>query len=73
MTKRISSTLPAATLAQRLAAMSTAELMFAARGLAAKTDAASDKACTAVLDQLEARVGGPSFDAFVAEIFEVVS
>lgn len=70
-TKRISSTLPAATLAQRLAAMSTAELMFAARELAKRpaTDAGADRACTAVLDALEARVAGPSFDAFVTEIY----
>lgn len=69
MTKRINSTLPAATLAQRLASMSTAELMFAARELAQKTDRASDAVCTAVLEALEARVTGPSFDAFVAEIY----
>ncbi len=70
-TNRIGSTLPAATLAQRLASMSTAELMFAARELAKRpaTDAAADKACTAVLDHLEKRAPGPSFDAFVAEIY----
>lgn len=67
MTKRISSTLPAATLAQRLAAMSETELMFAARELAKRAD--GDAACTAVLEALEARVAGPSFEAFVAEIF----
>ncbi len=68
-TRRISSKLPAATLTQRLAAMSTAELMFAARELATRTGDASDTACTAVLETLEARVSGPSFDAFVAEIY----
>lgn len=68
-TKRIG-TLPAATLAQRLASMSTAELMFAARELAKRTDAGNDTACTAVLETLEARTdGGASFDAFVAEIY----
>ncbi len=69
MANRINSTLPAATMAQRLASMSTAELMFAARELATRTDAASDRACTAVLDELSSRVSGPSFDAFVAEIY----
>lgn len=71
MTKatRIGSTLPAATLAQRLAAMSETELMFAARELARKTDDGSDLACTAVLNELEHRVAGPSFEAFVAEIY----
>lgn len=66
-TKRIGSNLPAATLAQRLAAMSDAELMFAARELATRTD--GDAACTAVLEALESRVDGPSFEAFVAEIY----
>lgn len=68
-TTRINSTLPAATLAQRLAAMSTAELMFAARELASRDGASADAACTAVLETLESRVSGPSFDAFVAEIY----
>lgn len=49
--------------------MSTAELMFAARELATRTGAAADKTCTAVLETLEARVAGPSFEAFVAEIY----
>lgn len=71
MTKRIAATLPAATLAQRIAAMSTAELMCAALELAKHSDAASDSACTAVLETLEARThGGAAFDAFVTEIFE---
>lgn len=69
MSKRITATLPAATLAQRLASMSTAELMLAARALAKRTDAGSDHACTAVLEQLEGRAPGASFDAFVAEIY----
>jgi hypothetical protein len=67
MAKRITSTLPAATLAQRLAAMSETELMFAARDLARRPN--GDAACTAVLEALEARVAGPSFEAFVAEIY----
>lgn len=63
-------TLPAATLAQRLASMSTAEMMLAARALAKKTDLASDSACTAVLDALASRVGNSdAFEAFVAEIY----
>lgn len=73
-TKRITGKLPSATMAQRLASMSTVDLMFAARELAKKTDLASDQACTAVLDTLHARVrGGASFDAFVAEIYAVAS
>ncbi len=66
-TKRISSTLPAATLAQRLAALSTAQLMFAARELA--KDSAQDALCTQLLDALERRAPGAAFDAFVAEIY----
>lgn len=66
---RISAALPAATLAQRLASMSTGELMTAARALAKKSDPASDKACTAVLDELEKRAPGEGFDQFVAEIY----
>ncbi len=67
MTRRIDSRLPAATLAQRLAALSTAQLMDAAAALARRPD--GDAACTAVLEELESRVPGPSFDAFVAEIY----
>lgn len=66
MTK-ITSKLPAATLAQRLASMSETQLMFAARELAKKPSA--DALCTAVLEALESRVAGPSFEAFVTEIF----
>lgn len=66
MGKTINSKLPAATLAQHLASMSTAELMLAARELAQR---GSDVACTAMLEELEARVAGPSFEAFVAEIY----
>lgn len=66
---RLKSTLPAPTLAQRIASMSTAELMVAARALATQGDEASEAACTAVLEALEARVPGPSFDAFVDEIY----
>jgi hypothetical protein len=55
MSKRITSKLPAATLAQRLAAMSETELAFAARQLALQPE--SDAACTA-----------DTFQAFVAEI-----
>jgi hypothetical protein len=69
MTKRIRGALPVPTMAQRLASMSTAQLMHAARELARKTDAASDRACAAVLEALEARVAGPSFESFVAEIY----
>lgn len=67
MTKRISSTLPAATLSQRLAAMSETELMFTAAELAKRAD--GDAACTAVLEELESRVPGPSFEAFVTKIY----
>ena len=67
MARTINSTLPAATLAQRLAAMSTAELMFAARELAKRPD--GDAACTAVLEELEKRAPGAAFEAFVAEIY----
>ena len=67
MAKRITGTLPAATLEQRLAAMSEPQLMDAARELAARADA--DAVCTAVLEALEARAPGAAFDAFVAEIF----
>lgn len=69
MTKSRIGTLPAATLEQRIASMSTVELMFAARELAKKTDAASDMACTAILDALEKRAPGAAFDKFVAEIY----
>lgn len=65
--KRIDSKLPAATLAQRLASLSEAELMFAARELATRPD--GDALCTAVLEELESRVEGPSFEAFVQEIY----
>lgn len=64
---RITGKLPAATLSQRLASMSETELMFAARELA--KDASKDKLCTAVLEALEARAAGPSFEAFVTEIY----
>lgn len=66
-TSRIDSKLPAATMTQRLAAMSETQLMDAARQLATRPD--GDRACTAVLDELERRVPGPSFDAFVAEVY----
>lgn len=68
-TKRINSTMPAATTTQRLSAMSTAQLMFAAKELAVKSGLAYDAACTAVLAELESRVSGPSFEAFVSEIY----
>lgn len=67
MTKRINSNLPAATLTQRLASMSETELMDAAAQLAKRTD--GDAACTAVLEELESRVPGASFEAFVTEIY----
>jgi hypothetical protein len=67
MARNINSKLPAATLTQRLASMSETELMFAARELARRSDA--DALCMAVLECLEARVSGSSFDAFVAEIY----
>jgi hypothetical protein len=60
-------TLPTATLAQRLAALSLAQLMDAARSLA--PDVAQDALCTAVLDELCKRAPGAGFDAFVAEIY----
>lgn len=71
MAKRITGTLPAATLEQRLASMSTPELMFAARELAKRTDdVAADAACTAVLEALERRTrGSDAFHAFVQEIY----
>ena len=65
MTKRISATLPAATITQKLAAMSETQLMFAARELAKSDDAT----CTLVLEALEARCPGEAFEAFVAEIY----
>lgn len=65
--KRINSTIPAATLTQRLASMSDSQLMFAARELASKAD--SDSLCTSVLEELESRVSTGAFDAFVAEIY----
>jgi hypothetical protein len=67
MSKTISSKLPAATLSQRLASMSLAELMFAARELA--KDTSKDMLCTAVLDELEKRSPGQGFDSFVTEIY----
>lgn len=68
--RRVLDKIPAATLAQRVSSMSTAELMFAAKRLAPKIDAASDQACTAILDELERRTGGSeSFNAFVTEIY----
>lgn len=70
MTKRITATLPEATLAQRIASMSTPQLMDAARALATRTDAASDAACTAILEALEKRTrSSESFHTFVAEIY----
>ena len=62
--------LPAATMSQRLASMSTHELMIAAQGLAKETDAASDRACTAVLDALEKRISPQMFERFTAEIYQ---
>lgn len=67
MKAKINSTIPAATLAQRLAALSETQLMDLAATLAQQPDA--DAACTAVLETLERRVPGPSFDRFVAEIY----
>lgn len=67
MTKRITGKLPQATLAQRLASMSETELMFAAKELA--KDTSKDVLCTAVLDELNKRVQGKSFDSFVKEIY----
>lgn len=70
-TNRITGKLPAATLSQRLASMSLAELMFAARELA--KDPSKDVLCTAVLDALEKRAPGEGFDTFVAEIYGTVA
>lgn len=67
---KISSTIPAATLANRIASMSTAQLMDAARALAPKRDEASDTACTAILTALETSTGNSeAFQAFVTEIY----
>ena len=70
MSKRITSKLPAATLAQRLAALSETQLMDAARQVAADPKG-SDALCTSILEALESRLGGstPAFEAFVAEIY----
>lgn len=68
-THRIGSKLPAATMAQRLASTSTADLMLAAAKLAKLEGLANDAACTAVLDELAKRAPGPAFDAFVQEIY----
>ncbi len=65
--KRITGTLTAATLAQRLAAMSDVQLAQTAEALAKRTDA--DQALTAVLERLEQRLAPETFAAFVAEIF----
>jgi hypothetical protein len=67
MAKQISSKLPQATLAQRLASMSETELAFAARELA--KDTSKDALCTAVLEALEKRVTSATFEAFVSEIY----
>lgn len=67
MAKTITGKLPQATLKQRLASMSLAELMFAARELA--KDASKDVICTAVLDELQKRAPGDGFEAFVQEIY----
>lgn len=70
MSKRITGKLPEATLAQRIASMSSYDLMTAARTLATQTDAASDTACTAILEALEKRTrNSDAFQAFVAEIY----
>lgn len=66
-TRRIDSSIPAATIAQRLASLSVTQLMVAARALAIQPDA--DFAATAVLAELESRIPGSSFEAFVAEIY----
>lgn len=70
MAKRITGILPQPTLAQKLASMSSVDLMIAARELA--KDPSKDVLCTAVLEALESRkgVGGSeAFEAFLAEIF----
>lgn len=69
MSKTISSKLPAATLAQRIASLSTTDLMFAAKKLAKLTDKASDVACTAILETLESKLSAETFEAFCAEIY----
>lgn len=61
--------LPPASLAQRARAMSDGELMFAATRLAKGRTAAEDQACIAVLEELEARIPAPTFEAFLAEIY----
>jgi hypothetical protein len=67
MTKTISSKLPQATLSQRLASMSETQLAFAARKLAQQPE--QDMICTAVLNELERRISGETFEAFVSEIY----
>ena len=64
-------TLPAATLAQRLAAMSDIQLAYMAQSLATRTD--GDRALTAVLEVLETRLTADMFAEFTAEIFAVQS
>lgn len=67
MSRRINSTLHAATLEQRLAGLSIAQLMLAARALA--SDIEQDALCTAVLDELARRVPEHVVEAFAAEIY----
>jgi hypothetical protein len=70
-TKRITGTLPAATIAQRLAAMSDVQLAQAAAQLARNPE--HDALCTSVLEALEARIPADTFAAFVAEIYGEVA
>lgn len=67
-TNRITGQLPCATLAQRIASLSTTDLVFAAKALAAKPD--TDAVVTEILEAVEARLGaGATFDAVVAEVY----
>lgn len=69
--KRITGTLPAATLAQRLASMSDVQLAQTARTLAGQANA--DRALTSVLEVLETRLSADMFATFTAEIFGEVA
>ncbi len=67
-TRRVDSTIPAATLAQRLSSLTESQLMDVAKRLA--SDTTQDALCTAVLEELETRTrSSDAFHAFVSEIF----
>ena len=66
-TKRIDSTLPAATITQRLAVMSDVQLAQLAETLSKCPDA--DAALTMILECLEVRIAPDTFAAFLGKIF----